>query len=97
MLANADDTFTTAVQRNDLEKLIGWFDRRLGGLTSCEPVQVDNWRTYAGTSGVVVVATYRADCQFDRGKGRVTLQLIRRDRWRIQGIHVNSDSLMDSK
>ena len=81
--------------REKLVDLFTWLSARLGPLKDEPKFQDGGWRNFLGTKGFVVTAVYFADCEFEKGSGRVTLTLVRTDGvWRINGFHVNSEALM---
>ena len=72
-----------------------WFATSLGPLKGVPKVLDGGWRNFLGTNGFVVTAVYFADCEFEKGSGRVTLTLVRTGGvWRINGLHVNSEALL---
>ena len=74
---------------------VAFVGARLGHLRACNPLQQGQWTSHVGPKGLTVVATYFADCQFERAPGRVTIQLIRRGQgWQVNGVFLNSDALM---
>ena len=72
-----------------------WMEARLGPLKSQPKFQDGGWNSFFGTKGFVVTSVHFADCEFEKGPGRVTITLVRAGgTWRINGFHVNSDALM---
>ena len=81
--------------REKLVDLLTWMSARLGPLKGEAKFQDGGWRNFLGTKGFVVTAVYFADCEFEKGSGRVTLTLVRMGgAWKIAGFHVNSEALM---
>jgi hypothetical protein len=78
-----------------LEAFIGFINARLGSLKTPGALQTGPWQVFAGTQGLQVTTTHFADCEFEKGPGRVSFQLVRRRGvWAIEGFHVNADALM---
>jgi hypothetical protein len=78
-----------------LKEFIGFVARRLGPLKSPGTVQNGEWRVFMAVTGPAVYTWHFSDCQFERGPGRITMQLVkRRGAWQVLTFNVNSDLLM---
>jgi hypothetical protein len=83
---------TPADKLNDFVRFVA---RRLGPLESLGPVQNGQWRVFMGITGPAVYSWHFSDCQFERGPGRITMQLVKRGgAWQVLTFNVNSDLLM---
>lgn len=68
---------------------------RLGSLKTCQDVQSGPWQVFVGTAGASVFTSHYCDCRFERGPGRVSLQLVRRAGiWKVMRVDLNSDLLL---
>lgn len=74
---------------------VSFVHARLGHLKQCGGVQQGQWTSHVGPQGLTVLATYFAECEFERASGRMTIQLVRRgEEWQVNGVFLNSDALM---
>jgi hypothetical protein len=78
-----------------LADFVRFVERRLGPLKTVGPIQKGQWQAFIGTAGPAVFTWQYSDCQFERGPGRITMQLVKRSGgWRVVTFNVNSDLLM---
>ena len=95
LLNRAAPELLEVMPKEKLESFVGFVARRLGSVKKCGAVQNGQWRVFVGAKGPAVFTWHYADCEFDRGPGRLTLQLVRRrGDWKILTFNVNSDLLM---
>jgi hypothetical protein len=95
LLERASPDLLAGGPRTKLVELISWMETRLGPLKGEPAFQDGGWNNHLGTKGFVLTSVHFADCEFEKGQGRVTLALVRSDGvWKINGFHVNSDALM---
>jgi hypothetical protein len=74
---------------------VAFVQARLGQLKRCGEIKRGQWTSNLGPQGLTVLATYFADCEFEKAPGQMTIQLIRRgENWQVNGIFLNSDVLM---
>lgn len=95
LVSRAAPELLQTTSREKLVDFVAFISRRLGPLRAAGPMQNGQWRVYVGTKGPAVFTSHFSDCEFERGPGRVTVQLVRRgDTWQVLSFHINSDLLM---
>jgi hypothetical protein len=78
-----------------VRKFLSFVGTRLGPLVSAGEVQNGPWRFFTGARGFSLFTWHFSDCQFERGKARITVQLVKRaGKWQVSSFNVNSDLLM---
>ena len=97
LIALASPELLQSTPPDKLRAFIAFVGGRLGSLKSCQDVQNGPWQLFLGSAGLSAVTWHYSDCQFEKGPGRITLQLVRRSgAWRVVTINVNSDLLISS-
>ena len=95
LIERASPDFLANMPADKARLFVSFVDGRLGSLRSLGTVNSGPWRTYAGTTGLIVTTEHWTDCEFEKGPARVTLHLVwRNGTWSIQGFNLGSDALM---
>jgi hypothetical protein len=95
LISRSSPEFLGVMPGEKTRSFIAFVRTRLGDLKECTSVQEGQWISNLSTRGFAVLATYFADCQFDKAAARVTLQVVRRHgQWKVNGFFLNSDALM---
>ncbi len=92
----ASPEFKTAVNDEDLEKLIRMY-QRLGKLQQYQGSKGDANLSLTNQRGKVITAHYITNAEFDTGPATITLDLIKHDdQWQILRMNVNSKVFLES-
>jgi len=95
IINRASPEMLAAIPPEKLRAFVRFVAGRLGPLKACEDVRSGPWQVFVGTAGASVFTSHYCDCQFERGPGRVSLQLVRRAGiWKVMRVDLNSDLLL---
>ena len=95
LIQRASPEMLMAMPPEKLRSFVQFVGGRLGLLKDCQDVQNGPWQVFVGTNGVSVFTSHYCDCRFERGPGRVSIQLVRRSGiWKLMRVDLNSDLLV---
>lgn len=95
LVSRAAPEFLQVTPADKLDEFIRFIARRLGPLKGPGPIQDGQWQVFMGTTGPVVYTSHFSDCHFERGPGRISMQLVKRGgAWQVVTFNVQSDLLL---
>jgi hypothetical protein len=75
------------------EKLIETFKARLGNLIEIVAVKGEA-RIFITPGAKTITARYTIDTDFEKAKGAIRMNLMKKEKWSVSGFHVNSPALL---